>query len=45
MSISKPIYTFFCLFLLSGVAFSDVTGKAHVTDGDTVTIGDFIFNE
>jgi len=45
VSISKPIYTFFCLFLLSGVAFSDVTGKAHVTDGDTVKIGDFIFNE
>jgi len=22
--------------LLSGIAFSDVTGKAYVTDGDTV---------
>jgi len=30
------IYTFLCLFLLSGIAFSDVTGKAYVTDGDTV---------
>jgi endonuclease YncB( thermonuclease family) len=36
----KHIYTFLCLFLLSGVAFSDVTGKAYVTDGDTVRIGD-----
>ena len=32
----KQIYTFLCLFLLSGIAFSDVTGKAYVTDGDTV---------
>ena len=35
----KHIYTFLCLFLFSGVAFSDVTGKAYVTDGDTVKIG------
>nr|HIA87981.1 nuclease [Gammaproteobacteria bacterium] len=33
------IYTFLCLFLLSGVAVADVTGKAQVTDGDTVKIG------
>ena len=53
MSIPNPIYTFLCLFLLSGVAIAiaiaiaiaDVTGKAQVTDGDTVKIGDFIFNE
>ena len=36
----KHIYAFLCLFLLSNFAFSDVTGKAHVTDGDTVKIGD-----
>ena len=27
------IYTFLCLFLLSGVAVADVTGKAQVTVG------------
>ena len=36
----KHIYIFLCLFLLSGVVSADVTGKAHVTDGDTVKIGD-----
>ena len=36
----KFFSTFLCLFLLSNFAFSDVTGKAHVTDGDTVKIGD-----
>jgi endonuclease YncB( thermonuclease family) len=36
----KHIYTFLCLFLLSGAAFSDVIGKAYVTDGDTVKVGD-----
>jgi len=41
----KHIPTFLCLFLLSGVVIADITGKAHVTDGDTVKIGDFIFNE
>ena len=34
-SIMKHIYTFLCLFLLSGVAIAvaDVTGKAQVTVG------------
>jgi len=36
----KHIPTFLCLFLLSGVVIADITGKAHVTDGDTVKIGD-----
>ena len=31
---------FLYLFLVSGVAVADVTGIAHVTDGDTVKIGD-----
>ena len=34
----KHIYTFLCLFLLSGVVFADITGKAYVTDGDTIKI-------
>lgn len=34
----KYIYTFLCLLLLSGVALADITGKADVTDGDTVKI-------
>ena len=36
----KHIYTFLCLLLIGGVAVADVTGIAHVTDGDTVKIGD-----
>jgi len=35
----KPIYTFLCLFLLSGVAVADISGSARVIDGDTVKIG------
>ena len=34
----KHICTFLCLFLLSGVVFADITGKAYVTDGDTIKI-------
>ncbi len=37
----KHILAFLCLVLFSGVVTADVTGKAHVTDGDTVKIGDF----
>jgi len=36
----KHILAFLCLVLFSGVVTADVTGKAHVTDGDTVKIGD-----
>jgi len=36
----KHIYTFLYLFLVSGVAVANVTGIAHVTDRDTIKIGD-----
>ena len=34
----KPIYTFLCLFLLSGVVSADISGAALISDGDTITI-------
>ena len=34
----KFAYTSLCLFLLSSVVSADVTGKAYVTDGDTIKI-------
>ena len=34
----KHLYTFFCLFLLTSYALADITGKAYITDGDTIKI-------
>jgi endonuclease YncB( thermonuclease family) len=34
----KHLYTFLCLFLLTSFALADITGKAYVTDGDTIKI-------
>ena len=38
MSAVKHLYTFLCLFLLTSLALADITGKAYVTDGDTIKI-------
>jgi len=34
----KHIYTFLCLFLLSGVVSADISGMALISDGDTIAI-------
>ena len=34
----KYVYTFLCLFLLSGVVSADISGMALISDGDTITI-------
>ena len=34
----KHLYIFLCLFLLTSFALADITGKAYVTDGNTIKI-------